>query len=132
METTMETSKQIINGRIIYNIRGRIDTQTAPDLKDILDLDLDNFEQNKETVNLVLNMKNVEYLSSAGLRTVLHVKKRLDTFENSSSLLIVNEIPEVREVFDMTGFTDFLVFGLMDDEGNIEFEDFSEDIKGEA
>ncbi|MBQ3093112.1 MAG: STAS domain-containing protein [Clostridia bacterium] len=115
----MEAIKKIIDDKTIYDISGRVDTQTAPDLQDILDSDLDNFEQNQTKVNLVLNMKNVEYLSSAGLRTVLHVKKRLDAFENDSSLLIVNEIPEVREVFEMTGFTDFLVFGLMDENGQI-------------
>lgn len=115
----MEAIKKIIDDKTIYDISGRVDTQTAPDLQDILDSDLDNFEQNQTKVNLVLNMKNVEYLSSAGLRTVLHVKKRLDSFENDSSLLIVNEIPEVREVFEMTGFTDFLVFGLMDENGKI-------------
>lgn len=115
----MEAIKKIIDDKTIYDISGRVDTQTAPDLQDILDTDLDNFEQNQEKVNLVLNMKNVEYLSSAGLRTVLYVKKRLDAFENDSSLLIVNEIPEVREVFEMTGFTDFLVFGLMYENGQI-------------
>ena len=115
----MEAIKKIIDDKTIYDISGRVDTQTAPDLQDILDSDLDNFEQNQTKVNLVLNMKNVEYLSSAGLRTVLYVKKRLDAFENDSSLLIVNEIPEVREVFEMTGFTDFLVFGLMDENGQI-------------
>ena len=122
----MEAIKKIIDDKTIYDISGRVDTQTAPDLQDILDSDLDNFEQNQKKVNLVLNMKNVEYLSSAGLRTVLYVKKRLDAFENDSSLLIVNEIPEVREVFEMTGFTDFLVFGLMDKNGEIEASESSE------
>jgi len=115
----MELEKKSLNGKYIYNVTGRVDTQTAPDLQDVFEEDLNNYEQKQEQVQIVLNLQNVEYLSSAGLRAVLYVKKRLDAFENNSSLLIVNEKPEVKEIFEMTGFTDFLSFGLLDESGNI-------------
>ena len=115
----MELEKKSLNGKYIYNVTGRVDTQTAPDLQDVFEEDLNNYEQKQEQVQIVLNLQNVEYLSSAGLRAVLYVKKRLDAFANDSTMIIANERPEVKEIFEMTGFTDFLSFGLLDESGNI-------------
>lgn len=105
----MEAVKRIQDNKIIYDITGRVDTQTAPDLQDILDEILNETENQKQIINLVLNLSSVDYLSSAGLRTILHVKKRIDSIEGSS-LVIANVQDVVMEIFDMTGFTDFLTF----------------------
>ncbi|MBQ3443394.1 MAG: STAS domain-containing protein, partial [Selenomonadaceae bacterium] len=48
---------------------------------------------------------DLEYISSAGLRTLLKLQKRMD---KQGSMKIRNIRQNVREVLDMTGFSDFL------------------------
>ena len=98
----MEIEKKFDDGKVIYHIIGRIDTQTAPDLQAALDQGLEEGEN-----NLILDFVDVQYLSSAGLRTILYVLKRINTIDGGKMVLI-NVKPVVMEVFDMTGFSDFL------------------------
>lgn len=98
----MEVKKIKSKETATYEIAGRIDTQTAPELQKRLDNDMDKGEK-----SLVLDFKDVEYVSSAGLRAVLHAQKRINETEGAKMSLI-NVSPEVFEVFEMTGFTDFL------------------------
>ena len=52
-----------------------------------------------------LDAQNLEYISSAGLRVLLSAQKRM----NRQGDMVVRNVSEtVREVFDMTGFSDFL------------------------
>ena len=99
----MELEKITQEGKITLTIRGRIDTQTAPEFQEQLDL---LFAE--PALNLVLDFKDVEYISSAGLRTVLYAQKRINDMPNSSMKLI-NVSADVLDVFSMTGFTDFLI-----------------------
>lgn len=86
-----------------YNIcNGRLDIQTAPEFQDELDEII-----GEEKTNLVLDLKEVDYVSSAGLRAILYIQKKLDTIEGST-MIVKNVCPDVMEVFEMTGFTEFL------------------------
>lgn len=98
----MDIEKKIDDGKVIYHIIGRVDTQTAPDLQAALDK---GFEEGEK--DLVLDFIDVQYLSSAGLRTVLYAQKRINTMDGGK-MILVNVRPVVMEVFDMTGFSDFL------------------------
>ena len=98
----MDIEKKIDDGKVIYHIIGRIDTQTAPELQAALDK---GFEEGEK--DLVLDFIDVQYLSSAGLRTVLYAQKRINTMDGGK-MILVNVKPVVMEVFDMTGFSDFL------------------------
>ena len=51
---------------------------------------------------VVVDAENLEYISSAGLRVILRLKKQ------EPSLKLVNVSADVYEILDMTGFTDFL------------------------
>ena len=82
----------------IIEIIGRLDTTTAPALDKTINEDMG------ETKNLVLDLKGMEYISSAGLRVLLSAQKKL---KNSMKLTNVQEL--VMEVFEMTGFADILV-----------------------
>jgi len=94
--------------KVIYNLSGRLDTQSSPDFQDDLDLTFEQSEkEHNNHIDLVLDFSNLEYMSSAGLRTILYAKKQVDSME-SSSIEVINVVPEVMEVFSMTGFTDFL------------------------
>lgn len=98
----MEVQKTSEEGKVVYHIKGRIDTQTSPELQAMLD---ESFAQGE--INLVLDFQEVEYMSSAGLRTILYAQKRANTTEGAA-LVLINVKPAVMEVFEMTGFTDFL------------------------
>ncbi len=93
---------------LTYVIRGRLDTQSSSDFQECLD---EGFDEGK--FNLIFDCSELEYVSSAGLRTVLYAKKRVDEREENSDkpkgfLKLINVNDEILEIFDMTGFTDML------------------------
>ena len=57
------------------------------------------------TKNLVLDIKGVEYISSAGLRVLLAAQKKIS---KTGLMKVINVCPEVMEIFEITGFTDIL------------------------
>ena len=84
----------------IIEIGGRLDTITAPVLDKTIQEDLG------DTKNLVLDVKNMEYISSAGLRVLLGAQKKM---QKIGSMKVVNVCEAVMDVFEMTGFADILV-----------------------
>ena len=83
----------------VIELVGRLDTTTAPSLDKTINEDLGNSK------NLVLDFKNLEYISSAGLRVLLGAQKKL---QKIGSMKVINVCEEVMEVFEMTGFADIL------------------------
>ena len=84
----------------VIEIEGRIDTITAPALENAINDDIAG------TKNLVLNMKGVEYISSAGLRVLLGAQKKL---QKTGSMKLTEVCEEVMKVLEMTGFADIFV-----------------------
>jgi anti-sigma B factor antagonist len=84
---------------VVIQICGRLDTITAPTLDKTIN------EEIGDTKNLILDMKNLEYISSAGLRVLLGAQKKM---QKIGSMKVVNVCEEVMEVFEMTGFADIL------------------------
>ena len=80
-------------------IAGRLDTMTAPDLDKII------IEDIADTKLLILDVKGLEYISSAGLRVLLGAQKKM---QKIGALKLVNVREAVMEVFEMTGFADIL------------------------
>ena len=95
---TMEIKKNA-EGTII-EIDGRLDTMTAPALEKAINEDIGDAK------NLVLDLKTVQYISSAGLRVLLGAQKKM---QKIGSMKVVNVCEAVMEVFEMTGFADILV-----------------------
>lgn len=83
----------------VIEIAGRLDTTTAPSLDKVI-CDIEN------NINLILDMKSLEYISSAGLRVLLSAQKKM---QQNGSMKLKNVCEEVMEVFEMTGFADILV-----------------------
>ena len=81
-------------------IEGRLDTTTAPVLDKAINEDMDG------TKELILDLKGLEYISSAGLRVLLSAQKKM---QKIGSMKVVNVCETVMEVFEMTGFADILV-----------------------
>ena len=84
----------------IIEIVGRLDTNTAPALNKTITEDLG------DATNLVLDLKGMEYISSAGLRVLLSAQKKM---QKIGSMKLTGVREEVMEVFEMTGFADILV-----------------------
>ena len=88
------------NGKALeIALEGRLDTMTAPELENELHASLENAD------SLVLDFAKLNYISSAGLR-VLHSAHKTMSGKGGMKVINVNEI--VREVFDVTGFSDIL------------------------
>ena len=83
----------------IIEIVGRLDTITAPALDKTINEDIG------DTKNLVLDVKGMEYISSAGLRVLLSAQKKM---QKIGSMKVTGVCAEVMEVFEMTGFADIL------------------------
>ena len=84
----------------IIEIVGRLDTITAPALDKTINEDIG------ETKNLVLDVKGMEYISSAGLRVLLGAQKKM---QKIGTMKVIHVCEEVMDVFEMTGFADILV-----------------------
>lgn len=97
----MEIKKTVEEEVCRIDLLGRLDTTTAPDLENELKEDL-----NEGLKDYVLDLKELEYISSAGLRVLLFIQKSVSSMEGS--LLIRNVRPEIMEVFEITGFSDIL------------------------
>ena len=95
---TIEIKKNAAETTI--EIVGRLDTITAPALDKTINEDIG------DTKNLILDVKGMEYISSAGLRVLLSAQKKMQTI---GSMKVMNVCPEVMDVFEMTGFADILV-----------------------
>ncbi len=77
---------------------GRIDSTNAADVEKQLD-DIVNENSFEE---LIIDAQKLEYISSAGLRIILRLKK------NNASLKIINVSSDVYEIFEMTGFSEIM------------------------
>ena len=94
---TVEIKKNL--DELILEITGRLDTITAPTLDKTINDHFDEFE------SLILDLKNLEYISSAGLRVLLSAQKKMQQVGN---MKVMNVCEEVMEVFEITGFADIL------------------------
>ena len=94
MDVTYRIDKDIL----YIAVEGRVDASNAADAEKKI-FEIKNTNPDK---HVVLDADKLEYVSSAGLRVILKLRKE------APKLAIINVIPEVYEVFDMTGFTDMV------------------------
>ena len=81
-------------------IEGRLDTTTAPVLDKTIMEDLG------DTKNLILDVKGLEYISSAGLRVLLDAQQKMEAI---GTMKLIHVCEEIMDVLEMTGFADILV-----------------------
>ena len=94
---TIEIKRQ--ENQTVIEVVGRLDTITAPALEKTVSDNLATIQ------NLVLDLKGLEYISSAGLRVLLGAQKKM---QKIGTMKLVGVCEEVMEVFEMTGFADIL------------------------
>ncbi|MGN1095158.1 MAG: STAS domain-containing protein [Eubacteriales bacterium] len=80
-------------------IGGRLDTTTAPELEAALDSSIDGVK------SLTLDLSELDYISSAGLRVILKAQKAMNSKGN---MRVTGVNDSIMEVFEITGFVDIL------------------------
>ena len=84
---------------ILFQLEGRLDTVTAPELETTIQEALD------ETANLVLDFEKLEYISSAGLRVLLSAQKIIT---NQGTMKVTHVNDTIMDIFEVTGFDEIL------------------------
>ena len=79
---------------------GWVDSASAADLEQAVS------ENVGECEKMIIDLAGVDYLSSAGLRVLLSAQKMLNAAKGTMKIVGANEI--VKEIFDVTGFSDIL------------------------
>mgnify|MGYP003403043180 FL=1 len=87
------------NNVLTLKIEGRLDTNKAPTLEITINENLDGVTE------LILDMNQLTYVSSAGLRVLLSSQKKMNKI---GTMKLIGVCEEVMEVFEMTGFVDVL------------------------
>ena len=95
----MQINRNKAGETTILAIEGRVDTTTAPALENEIN------SLGSDVKNLILDMKGVEYISSAGLRVLLAAQKKLSKV---GTLKLTGVCDTVMEVLEMTGFANIL------------------------
>jgi anti-anti-sigma factor len=103
----MEISTRKEKNALIVSVKGRMDAVTAPEFEK----HLSDWLSKGENVFL-LNFSALEYISSAGLRSILATAKRLK--EKQGKILLAGLKGPVEEVFNISGF--YSIFKIFDSE----------------
>ena len=94
MSVTMKTE----NGKAVVNLTGRITSANASSVEQEISAAIGDYAGKA----LTLDLNDLEYISSAGLRVLLRLRKRFAGME------MVNVSSDVYEIFEMTGFTEMM------------------------
>lgn len=84
----------------IVHVTGKIDATTSDELEDVLVDLLENGEQ-----NIILDLENTKYISSAGLRVLVAITKQV---YDTGHFCLCNANDNVQEIIDMAGFNVFM------------------------
>ena len=107
----MKIEKEYLDDLIILRPYGRIDTLTAHRFRDEL------FAALMESSNIIIDLKETEYISSSGLRVFLSAKKQIS---DRGAFSIINANQNILDVFEMTGFTN--IFQVVEDD-DVSYDD---------
>lgn len=91
--------KNIINDEAVFSLEGRLDTITAPELEKALQESMGGIK------SLAFDFGKLDYISSAGLRVILAAQKLM---AGKGEMKVCNLNETVKEIFEVTGFSDIL------------------------
>lgn len=95
----MEITQSLEGTTLKLSLKGRLGTNTTSELEEIINNKLEGIKE------LLLDLKELEYVSSAGLRVLLIAQKKM---EKQGHMVITNANDSVMEIFRITGFIDIL------------------------
>lgn len=91
------------DGTLTGVLDGRLDTAAAQEFAKDIQVMMDNADK-----HLVLDLENLSFISSSGLRLLLALRK--ETMAKGGDITIKNVLPEVKQVFTITGFYSLFQF----------------------
>jgi anti-anti-sigma factor len=105
----MDLREEQVSGVTALSVKGRIDSTTAPVLGQKLEAVV-----SAPASRLVVDFRDLEYISSAGFRVLLVAAKRAE--EAGSRLVLCSLSGKVRQLFDLGGFLDLFAITASRDE----------------
>ncbi len=93
-------NKILEDGILTFILEGRLDTITSKQLES----EIPNLYG---ITKIIFDFTKLEYMSSAGLRLILILQKKMSV---QGTLVVKNPNPEIKGLFDMTGFSEYLEF----------------------
>ncbi len=103
----MEIKTEILKRCVLLTVNGRIDSATAPELQKSL-----NEATDEGNFKLVLDLKGVDFISSAGLWVLVNAQKKCKRF-NRGELVLASVSQRVRDALNLAGFIPY--FNTFDD-----------------
>ena len=97
----LNVEQKLEDGALLIALEGELDTLSSPDFEDMLEPLL------AEAESLTLDFEKLEYISSAGLRVLLAAEQAMEE-KGAEHVRVVNLNSTIRNIFDITGFTDVL------------------------
>ncbi len=88
----------------VIHVDGRLDTLTAPSLQAVVKEHIEN-----KRTNIIFNLEHTKYVSSTGFRVFIIALKKVKPVGGQIILVGVNT--DIKEIFDISGFTHLFVFG---------------------
>ena len=95
----LDINKTIQNGTAYFALSGRLETTTAPQCEQEIKSSIEGVSV------LTLDFKDLDYISSAGLRVLLSVQKIMN---KQGEMKVVNVKETVMEILEITGFSEIL------------------------
>ena len=96
----MELTKEYIKKELTIKVKDEINTANAPDFENEIIGEIGNFD------SLILDCENLEYISSAGLRVLILVQKKLQPQQIPFTIINVNDT--IKDILSMSGFDKIL------------------------
>ena len=93
MSLEINISPETDNGKRV-SIAGSLDSNTAPELQQRIDAEI-----NDTVSTTIIDFKNLDFLSSAGLRVIFKTKKVMDN--SGGKFLLLNLQPQIKKVFEI-------------------------------
>ena len=104
----IEISSKKQKDATIVSVKGRMDALSSPDLEKHLEALMETGVK-----ILILNLEELNYISSAGLRSILIIAKKLKEKEGRISLVCLTQA--VKEIFVVSGFSSlFPIYDSLD------------------
>ncbi|MDD3338823.1 MAG: STAS domain-containing protein [Lachnospiraceae bacterium] len=95
----MNIEKNVNGTQLQIALEGRLDTNSSPQLEGTLKQNIGGMD------SLIFDLKDLVYISSAGLRVLLNAQKVMN---KQGNMIIKNSNEEIMDIFDVTGFVDIL------------------------
>ncbi len=102
----LNTTMNIEDGELLVTLEGKLDSQTAEEFENDLEEALNGDDK---VTSITIDCEGLEYISSAGLRTILAAEQYME--ENDyDDVKVINANELITSIFEETGFTDLVDF----------------------